>query len=397
MTTQALGRTSELGWGALAALLGGRFVINTAFRIVYPLLALLAVQLNVDLRTASLLITMQVGVTLLSPLGGRLADLRGDRFAMLAGLGTFCMGALVCALASGFGPFLLGYSLIGLGSTLYMPAMQLYASARSSYAQRGRVLGMLETSWALAALIGVTGLTVLVEAQDALSGAYWVIFALGVAGFAATALLTTATPAPAPTGATPQPQPPPARIIAQQGVLPALGFIVLQLLAVELIFVVYAAWLQADFNATTAQLGLVFGILGIMELAGSIGAALFTDRVGKRRAVLAGFGAMALIVLVLPLTAGRWELFLAAFLLFGLAFEFAVVSTFPLMSGLVREGRGTVIALAIAMVGLGRITGSLIGPRLFESFGFGANALLAGGAALVGVVIGLIWVREGDH
>jgi predicted MFS family arabinose efflux permease len=393
MTTQALNRTEELGWGALAALLGGRFVLNTAFRIVYPLLALLATQLGVDLRTASLLITIQVGVTLLSPLAGRLADARGDRFAMLAGLAIFCVGALVCALANSFGLFVLGYSLIGLGSTLYIPAMQLYASARSTYAQRGRILGLLETSWALSALIGVTGLTVLVEAQGALSGAYWLLFGMGAAGFIATALLTTArTPAqstslhrPADTG----------RIIAQRGVLPALGFIVLQLLAIELIFVVYAAWLQADFQASTAQLGLVFGMLGIMELGGSVGAALFTDRVGKRRAVLVGFSVMTLTVLLMPLTAGRWELFLAVFLLFGLAFEFAIVSIFPLVSGLVREGRGTVIALAITMVGLGRIIGSLVGPRLFESFGFGANALLAGATALAGIIIGLIWMHEG--
>lgn len=397
MTTQALERTSGVGWGALAALLGGRFVINTAFRIVYPLLALLATQLAVDLRTASLLITIQVGVTLLSPLGGRLADLRGDRFAMLAGLAVFCGGALMCALAGSFGVFLLGYSLIGFGSTLYMPAVQMYASARSDYAQRGRILGLLETSWALSALIGVTGLTVLVEAQDALSGAYWVLFGLGAAALLVTALLTSGA---APQQAVRHNAPAdgaPTQVLGQRSVRAALGFIVLQLLAVELIFVVYAAWLQGDFGASTAQLGLVFGVLGIVELAGSLGAMLFTDRIGKRRAVLAGFGLMAGFVLLLPLTAGRWEFFLIVFLLFGLCFEFAIVSMFPLVSGLVREGRGTVIALAIAMVGLGRIIGSLIGPRLFESLGFGTNALLAGAFAAIGVVIGVAWMREGDH
>jgi hypothetical protein len=35
---------------------------------------------------------------------------------------------------------------------------------------------------------------------------------------------------------------------------------------------------------------------------------------------------MAVFVALLPLTAGRWELFLLVFLGFGLAFEFAVVS-----------------------------------------------------------------------
>ena len=62
----------------LAVLFAGRLAINTAFRLVYPLLAFLAAGLAVDLRVASLLITVQVAATLLSPLGGRLADIYGD-------------------------------------------------------------------------------------------------------------------------------------------------------------------------------------------------------------------------------------------------------------------------------------------------------------------------------
>src|SRR5262245_7546654 len=142
----------------LILLFVGRLAVSTAFRIVYPLLALLAAGLAVDLRTASLLITVPVAATLLSPLGGRLADLYGELVVMKGGLVLFSLGAGVCALAPSFGPFLFGYGLIGLGVTLYTPAVQAYASARTVYARRGQVLGILELSWALAALVGVTGL-----------------------------------------------------------------------------------------------------------------------------------------------------------------------------------------------------------------------------------------------
>lgn len=392
MTTQMMGRATELGVGTLVALLFGRFVANAIFRIVYPLLALLATNFTVDVRTASLLITIQVGVALLSPIGGRLADLRGDRFTMLTGMAILCVGALGCALASSFEVFLFSYAIIAFGSALYMPAVQTYASARSAYAQRGRILGILETSWALSALVGVTLLTALVEWQGTVNSAYWVFVLASLIALIATFLLTNAAP---PSGHTASETP--VRVsLWQPNIVGTLGFIVLQLLAVELVFVVYAVWLQADFAASTAQLGLVFGILGIVELVGSIGAALFTDRIGKRRAVLAGFTLMAIFVALLPFTAGQWGVFLVAFLIFGLAFEFAIVSMFPLISGLVREGRGTLIALSMAMVGLGRIIGSLIGPRLFDSMGFGANALLAVAMAGCGLLIGLIWLREGD-
>src|SRR5205809_3459671 len=70
----------------LVLLFAGRLAVNTAFRLVYPLLAFLAAGLAVDLRTASLLITVQVAATLISPLGGRLADIYGELVVMRGGL-----------------------------------------------------------------------------------------------------------------------------------------------------------------------------------------------------------------------------------------------------------------------------------------------------------------------
>jgi len=394
MTTQAAERAKGLGWGHLAILLLGRIAFNTAFRVVYPLLAFLATGLEVSLGVASLLVTMQVGATLLSPLGGLLADARGERLTMQLGLVSYCAGALVCALTAGFVPFLCGYGLIGLGTALFMPAGQSYASGRSSYAQRGRVLGLLELSWALAALVGVSQLTRLVEAQGGWAAAYWVLLGLGALTLALTPALPEERRAPAvrEAGAPAEPA-----ALAQPGVWPALGFVLCQLLAVELIFVVYAAWLEADFGATTAQLGQIFALLGLVELAGSSGAALLTDRIGKRRAVLAGFGATAALMALLPLSAGSWGLFLLLFLLFDLCFEFAIVSVFPLVSGLAVRGRGTVMAASVAAVGVGRVIGSLLGPQLFAGAGFWANGLLAALLAGLGVAAGAALIREGRH
>jgi predicted MFS family arabinose efflux permease len=157
--TRTVGRTPVLAWRQFAILLAGRLVFHTAFRVVYPLLPLLAAGLGVDLRMASLLVTVQVSASLLSPLGGLITDRYSERTTLLAGLCLFTLGAVSCALARGFGPFLTGYGLIGLGAALYLPAVQTYASNRSDYSQRGRVLGILELAWALSALMGVVALS----------------------------------------------------------------------------------------------------------------------------------------------------------------------------------------------------------------------------------------------
>jgi predicted MFS family arabinose efflux permease len=186
-------------------------------------------------------------------------------------------------------------------------------------------------------------------------------------------------------------------MLAQPSVVAMLAFLVCTLIASEIVFVVYAAWLHAAFGATTEQLGLVFGLLGFAELGGSIGSTLLVDRMGKRRSVLLAFALTAVLQALLPFSAGRWALFLPLFLLFDLCFEFAIVSAFPLISGIVPLARGTMLALGTAAIGLGRVAGSLLGAPLWERYGFVANGLLGGGLTLAGVAICLLFVREGEH
>lgn len=398
MVSHGAMRAQELGWQQLAILLAGRLVFNTAFRVVYPLLPFLALGLAVDLRTASLLVTVQVAASLLSPVGGAITDRFGERATLLSGLALLTAGSVGCALATAFAPFLASYGLIGLGTALYMPAVQTYASNRSDYSQRGRVLGILELSWAVSALVGVTALAQLVEARDSWAPAFWGLAALSGAVMALTAWLPEERRGERGAGQRAGGAAPAGGLLPalrQAGVAPVLGLALMQMMAVELVFVVYGAWLERDFGASTQQIGLVFGLLGLFELAGSLGATLLTDRIGKRRSVLAGFAAMGALVLLLPLSEGRWGLFLALFLLFDLCFEFAIVSVFPLISGMAVRARGTVMALCLMAMGTGRIIGSLAGPQLFETVGFWGNGLLAGAVGLAGVALGAALIREG--
>jgi hypothetical protein len=43
------------------------------------------------------------------------------------------------------------------------------------------------------------------------------------------------------------------------------------------------------------------------------------------------------------------------------------------------------------------VIGSLVGPTLWQQFGFAANGLLAGALTLLGVVICYLFVREGEE
>jgi predicted MFS family arabinose efflux permease len=173
-----------------------------------------------------------------------------------------------------------------------------------------------------------------------------------------------------------------------------LAMLVLTACAVDLIFVVQGAWAKVSFGANEAQLGQVFGMLGIAELIGSLSSTVLVDRIGKKRSVLTGYILTAAAIAALPLSEGYWLLFLPLYFLFDLLFEFSIVATFPLASGVAPAVRGTVMALSVLTIGIGRAAGSQIATPLWSSYGMWANSMLGAGLALVGVLICWALVRE---
>jgi predicted MFS family arabinose efflux permease len=363
--------------------------LNVAYRIVYPLQPFLALHLHVDLRAVSALVTVQVLASIASPLGGTLADTRGERTIMSGGLALFCVGAALCALTSSFGGFLAGYALIGLASALYQPAAQAYLSARTGYGRRGQVLGIFETSWAGAALLGVAPLMQLVQSTRDSAWVFWILLAAGACSLALVRL--GLPPAPRHGGARPRLN---WRVLRTPSVLGMLGLLFLSASAVDLIFVIQGAWATTSFGANEGQLGQVFALMGVAELAGSLGSTVLVDRVGKKRAVLLGYTLTALAMLALPLSEGRWLAFVALFFLFDLCFEFSIVSAFPLASGVAPAVRGTVMALSVMMTGLGRAVGSQIAEPLWSGYGIWVTGSISAAVTLAGVLLCLALVRE---
>jgi predicted MFS family arabinose efflux permease len=385
--------------GQLASVTLGRLALNVAYRIVYPLQPFLAQHLQVDLRVVSALVTVQVLASIVSPLGGTLADTRGERATMTGGLSLFCVGAVLCALSTGFGGFLAGYALIGLAVALYQPAAQAYLSKRTSYQRRGWALGVFETSWAAAALLGVAPLMYLVQQTGSSAAVFWIILAAGACSLALIRFGLPALPQLADANgdrAGPARQPLDWRALRTPSVAGVLGLLLLTACAIDMIFVVQGAWSKASFGANDAQLGQVFGMLGVAELIGSLSSTVLVDRVGKKRAVLAGYTLTAAVMLALPLSEGSWLLFLPLYFLFDLFYEFSIVSSFPLVSGVAPSVRGTLMALSVLVIGMGRALGSQLATPLWSSYSMWANGLIGAGLVLAGVLLCWALVRENE-
>lgn len=362
-----------------------RTVLNTAHRIVYPFLPSIARGLGISVAAAGGLVTLRMVAALAAPLFGPVADRRGRRPTMEFALLLFVLANLLLvstsALAAGAFVAAAGaFLLFGLAKVLYDPAVHAYLGDTVPYQKRGRAVGLVELSWSSAWLIGVPAAGFLIEHLG--WRAPWAVLAvLALLGLGLTHVLlprVKRTHHPNEEG----------RWIAllasswrhllrRRSVVVLLLTSMLLTMALEIPFIVYGAWLETSFGLGLSTLGLASIVVGLAEATAELGTTVLTDRLGKRRSVLAGLSGLAASLLLLPLLAGSGVVAaLTGVVLVMLFFEFAIVSLLPLVTQLVPEKRASLLSLNVTAFGLGRIAGAAAGGLLWQwgSEGIAVNA-----------------------
>lgn len=353
-----------------------RMVLNTGFRMVYPFLPALARGLGVDLQTMALALTARSLLGLFTPAFGGLADSRGRRWVMLAGLVLFAVGLAIAPIGGLFAIFLLGLLISMAGKLLFDPAMLAYLGDRVSYQRRGLALATTEIGWSMAGLIGLPLVAILMDRSG------WQAPFLWLAGFgmATAVVLWMLVPSDR------QPSPAAASgmrsfktLVRHTPALAGLSVGILASMANELVNVVYGAWMESSFGLQLTALGAAAAVIGLAELSGEGIVAGFSDRLGKKRLVAAGIAASVLTSLALPLLGANASRATLGLFLFYLTFEVVIVSSIPLMTELVPAARATMMASNVAGLSLGRAAGAIMGPALF------ATDLLPNGVAAAAI------------
>ncbi|HUV27544.1 MAG TPA: hypothetical protein VMW34_09270, partial [Anaerolineales bacterium] len=133
----------------------------------------------------------------------------------------------------------------------------------------------------------------------------------------------------------------------------------------EVINLVFGIWLENSFGLMIAALGAAAAVIGVSELGGESLAAAFTDRLGKPLAIGLGLGLNCLAALVLPILGSSTAGAVVGLFFFYLTFEYALVSSVPMMTEVMPSARATVMAVTAASVSLGRALGALLATPLF--------------------------------
>jgi predicted MFS family arabinose efflux permease len=385
---------SQLSASRLATIVASRFVLNAVFRLAYPLIPFVTAYYRVSDTVAPWIVTSAVLSGLASPLGGWLGERFGYRRTMLTGLILTCLGMVLAALAPIFWLLVAAYAVCGIGIAVYQPAMQAYVSALTPYHERGRAIGLVELSWALAGMAAIPPLVLIVEAQGNATSAFMILaFGLGLATFGTYMLLPNEAR--------------PARsndsnhllrnILLNRNVIGLLVFIFLGFAGVELFYIVQPVWASARFNVSLADLGTAALVFGAGELVGSSLSAWLTDRLGKLRAATVGFSLSAGLFVALPLLSQSWISYLVCYFVLAICVEFAIVASLTLASTVHVVGRAAVMALTITVLQLSRAGSSQIGVPVLQQSSMFVTGVLAGVVTIAGVVVALCVVREAER
>ncbi|GAB4472319.1 MAG: MFS transporter [Anaerolineae bacterium] len=367
--------SSKPGIGAqIATFTFTRTVLNTGFRMIYPFLPTFARGLGISLETTALAATARSALGFLSPVLGSTADTRGRKAAMMLGLALFAAGGFVVGLWPRLTGFLIGVVLIGAGKIIFDPAIHAFLGDRVPYERRGLAIALAEMGWSGAFWIGVPLAGWLIARST-----WWLPFpALGALAVLAGVLLWGILPDDRPAGHTARPSLREAIHTTMKHPAALAGLAVGMLISVanEVINIIFGAWLESSFGLAVAALGAATAVIGVAELAGEGLVALLADRLGKRRSVAIGIVLNMAASLALPLIGRTTVGALAGLFLLFISFEYALVSSIPLITELVPGARGTLLAANIAGLSAGRVAGTLIGPALFAS-GLLTNSLTA--------------------
>lgn len=357
----------------LAVFTAAKVVSNAALRWVGPFLPTLERAFGTTTGT----LTGIMGVCELGGLStgatGATLDRGHERRVFVLGLMAVSVSSVI-ALWGTIGSFAVSFGLLIVGVSNLTVAGHAWIGHRVPFSARGRAIGLFETSWAIALLVGAPFLALLIRWYG-WRGPYTAL-AIGAA-IAAIAVLMFVSPGtpnvPVEAGSTarlPRSAWPPM-LAAAFTAAAGLGT-----------FVVSGVWLDDAHGVSTGGLGVVAGMFGVMELVSSSSVATFGDRIGSRRSVLFGLMVLFAGIGVMFVSGESLPLAIAGLLIFLGGFEFAFVSVLTLVTEAAPLARGKAIGISNACGTVARAGAVIASGQLYEAFGMTGSLVLAGGAAV---------------
>lgn len=392
--------TPGIDGSTLARLTAAKTVANVALRWIPPFLPTLERAFGATTTQLTTVLGVGEAAGLSTVFVGRHLDRGRERAVMIGSLGLVGASA-VLALAGTLAAFAVAFFVLVLGVSNLTVAGQAWISHRVDYRSRARSIGLYETSWAMALLVGAPIVAVLINTF----GWRGPFVAIAIACVLAALLVARTLPAHTPTlrldavdvtqhelehtaehAAEHQAE---QRVASTRITLRAwlvmIGSATTAMAGLS-VFVISGTWLDDAFGVSTGGIGAVAMLFGGTELVSSLGSAAFADRLGKLRTTLGGLVGLLVGLVVMVSADDRLWIGIVGLVVFLLGFELAFVVSLSLVSESMPDARGSTLALGNAVGTVARASGAVFSGWLYGVHGIAGTAGLAATAAIVAVL-----------
>jgi predicted MFS family arabinose efflux permease len=360
----------------ITAVTTARLVANAAYRFAPLFLATIARGFDVSLSTLGFAIFVSELSGFASPFAGRIVDRLTHRNSMVLGLVGSAVGCTIAAVSTSPLIFAVGVTVLALTKQSFDLGLGAWIADHVPYNQRGKIVGLTETAWALGLLVGVSIMGLITAATNWRIGFAFAVLCLIVSMFVIFNRVTNEARVVHESHSTT-----PQRVTGNSWLVVFAMFCIM--CSAQNLFVTFGAWLEEEFQFGAARLAVAGFSLGLVELVASVSSSRQTDKWGKERSIALG----ALLVIpggiFLCLGSNNLIIGLIGVFIYFLGFEFSVVSLLSLATSLVPNSPGTGLGWVLGAGTLGRAVMAIIATHLFESFG-------VQGPALMGALFGLI-------
>ncbi len=362
----------------LDRLVWGRLISNSCYRFAPPFIAVIARGLDVSVAQMGVAFMIGEFAGLASPVLGRVVDKNNRLVTMMIGMVGITAAVIAAATSTTLVQFAIAMCVMSGSKVLFDTALIVWVNDHVPYERRGRIIGVIETSWALSLFIGVA----IMGLATALFS--WRIgFGVGAVGMLISGGLIVA--------ALPRDDAHAPVTEHARGTVPRNGYLVfacafLLMGASQCLSITFGPWFEDEFNYTSAALIAVVIALGLFELVSSISSSRVTDVWGKEISVRRGAALMVASALLMGLIPHISFVAVPMLVLFILGFEFALVSMLPLAANIVPTAGGIGLGLTVGAGTCGRAVFSTIATSLYDNVGPIGPAVTASALSAITVV-----------
>ncbi|MGY0434780.1 MFS transporter [Bacillus rugosus] len=381
------------------ALTMGVFAAGSEELVISPLLPDLAKAFNSDVSILALSISIYgvmifIGAPLLVPLG----DKYSRELSLMAGLMIFIIGTVICALAQNIFFFFLGRALSGLAAGAFVPTAYAVVGDRVPYTYRGKVMGLIVSSWSLALIFGVP-LGSFIGGVLHWRWTFWIFALMGV--LVVLLILLEMRRHAEHKNSAKEEQEEPAGTFRDALKVPRVPvYITITFCNMIGFYGMYSflgSYLQDVFTGGNTAAGLFIMIYGI-GFSMSVITGKIADRIGKMRSLFIALGVISVLLACLAYAPASMILLIVSLFIWGLMQSLTVTLLSTILSDCSERHRGKIMVFYSLASNLAVTLGSALMGPVYVEYGYAAVGLICAAITVFGFVLSVFaYKKYGKH